>query len=146
MIEQVIKFSFKYKLLVLLLFVGVCVAGLYSFGCMPIDAFPDVSPKLVQVFAEVEGMAAEEVEQLISRPVEVAMMGIPGVKKIRSLSSHGLSTVNVYFEDSVDIYFAHQQVAERLKLAEEGIPKGVNLPHGVEKGPVLSGMGKILMY
>ncbi|MBM4026421.1 MAG: efflux RND transporter permease subunit [Planctomycetes bacterium] len=146
MIEQVIKFSFRYKLLILLLFVAVCGAGIYAFAHMPIDAFPDVSPKLVQAFAEVEGMAAEEVEQLISRPVEVAMMGIPGVKKIRSLSSHGLSTVNVYFADDVDIYFAHQQVAERLKLAEEGIPEGVNLPHGLEKGPVLSGMGKILMY
>ncbi|MDI6451802.1 efflux RND transporter permease subunit [Anaerobaca lacustris] len=146
MIEQVIQFSFRYKLLILLLFVAVCGAGIYAFTHMPIDAFPDVSPKLVQVFAEVEGMAAEEVEQLISRPVEVAMMGIPGVKKIRSLSSHGLATVNVYFEDDVDIYFAHQQVAERIKLAEEGIPEGVNLPHGVEKGPVLSGMGKILMY
>ncbi|HSW02370.1 MAG TPA: CusA/CzcA family heavy metal efflux RND transporter [Sedimentisphaerales bacterium] len=146
MIEQVIEFSFRYKLLILLLLVAVCGAGVYAFTHMPIDAFPDVSPKLVQVFAEVEGMAAEEVEQLISRPIEVAMMGIPGVTKIRSLSSHGLATVNVYFEDSVDIYFAHQQVAERLKLAEEGIPKGVNMPHGVEKGPVLSGMGKILMY
>jgi len=146
MIEQVIQFSVRYKLLVLLLFIAVCVAGIYSFTHMRIDAFPDVSPKLVQAFAEVEGMAAEEVEQLVSRPIEVAMMGIPGVKKIRSLSSHGLATVNVYFEDSVDIYFAHQQVAERLKLAEEGIPKGVNMPHGVEKGPVLSGMGKILMY
>jgi len=146
MIEQIIRFSFKYKLLVLLLFVGVCGAGIYSLMHLPIDAFPDVSPNLVQVFAEAEGMAAEEVEQLISRPVEVAMMGIPGVNKIRSLSSHGLSTVNIYFEDDVDIYFAHQQVAERLKVAEEGIPDGVNLPHGIEKGPVVSGMGKILAY
>ena len=146
MIEQIIKFSFRYKLLVLLLFVGVCGVGIYSLINLPIDAFPDVSPNLVQVFAEAEGMAAEEVEQLISRPVEVAMMGIPGVKKIRSLSSHGLSTVNIYFEDDVDIYFAHQQVNERLKTAEEGIPEGIHLPHGIEKGPVVSGMGKILAY
>lgn len=146
MIEQLIKFSFKYKLLVLLLFVGVCGAGVYSLVHLPIDAFPDVSPNLVQVFAEVEGMAAEEVEQLVSRPVEVAMMGIPGVKRIRSLSSHGLATVNIYFEDDIDIYFAHQQVAERLKVAEEGIPQGVELPHGLEKGPVISGMGKVLAY
>jgi cobalt-zinc-cadmium resistance protein CzcA len=146
MIEQIIRFSFKYKLLVLALFLGVCGAGVYSVAHLPIDAFPDVSPNLVQVFAEAEGMAAEEVEQLISRPVEVAMMGIPGVKKIRSLSSHGLSTVNVYFEEDVDIYFAHQLVDERLKIAEEGIGEGVHLPHGVEKGPVVSGMGKILAY
>ncbi len=146
MIEQIIKFSFKYRLLVLLLFVGVCGAGIYSLINLPIDAFPDVSPNLVQVFAEVEGVAAEDVEQLISRPIEVAMMGIPGVKKIRSLSSHGLSTVNIYFEDDVDIYFAHQLVNERLKVAEEGIPEGIHLPHGIEKGPVVSGMGKILAY
>jgi len=146
MIEQIIRFSFRYKLLVLLLFVGVCGAGVYALMRLPIDAFPDVSPNLVQVFAESEGMAAEEVEQLVTRPVEVAMMGIPGVTKIRSLSSHGLSTVSIYFEDDVDIYFAHQQVAERLKVAEEGIPEGVNLPHGIEKGPVVSGMGKILAY
>lgn len=146
MIEQLIKFSFKYKLLVLLLFVGVCGAGVYSLLNLPIDAFPDVSPNLVQVFAEVEGLAAEEVEQLVSRPVEVAMMGIPGVKRIRSLSSHGLSTVNIYFQDDIDIYFAHQQVAERLKVAEESISEAVDLPHGLEKGPVVSGMGKILAY
>ncbi len=146
MIEQLIKFSFKYKLLVLLLFVGVCGAGVYALFHLSIDAFPDVSPNVVQVFAEVEGLAAEEVEQLICRPVEVAMMGIPGVKRIRSLSSHGLSTVNIYFEDDVDIFFAHQQVAERLKIAEEGIPEGVDLPHGLEKGPIVSGMGKILAY
>ncbi|HSW39806.1 MAG TPA: CusA/CzcA family heavy metal efflux RND transporter, partial [Acidobacteriota bacterium] len=113
---------------------------------LPIDAFPDVSPNMVQVFAESEGMAAEEVEKFISQPVEVSMMGIPGVEKIRSLSSHGLSTVNIFFEEDIDIYFAHQLVFERLKLAEEGIPESVFLPHGLEKSPVLSGMGRILTY
>ena len=146
MIDNIIKFSFKYKMLVLMVFLGVCAAGIYAVIHLPVDAFPDVSPNLVQVFAEVEGMAAEEVEQFISRPVELAMMGIPGVKKIRSISSHGLSTVNVYFEDDVDIYFAHQQVSERLKVAEEGIPESISLPHGIEKGPIVSGMGKILAY
>ncbi len=146
MIENMIHFTFKYKLLILVLFLLICGAGIYSLMHLPIDAFPDVSPNLVQVFAECEGMAAEEVEQFISRPVEVSMMGIPGVEKIRSLSSHGLGTVNIYFKDDVDIYFAHQQVSERLKLAEEGIPESVHLPHGLEKSPVLSGMGKILTY
>mgnify|MGYP001107026420 CR=1 FL=1 len=146
MIENLIHFTFKYKLLVLILFIGVFVAGIYSLLNLPIDAFPDVSPNLVQVFAESEGMAAEEVEQFISRPVEIAMMGITGVDKIRSISSHGLSTVNIYFKEDVDIYFAHQQVAERLAAAEEGIPENVHLPHGIEKGPVVSGMGKVLAY
>jgi heavy metal efflux system protein len=146
MIESVIRFSFKYKLLVAILFLGTCIAGVYSLTRLQIDAFPDISPNLVQVFAEVEGMAAEEVEQLISRPVEVAMMGTPGVKKIRSISSHGLATVNIYFEDDVDIFFAHQQVSERLKHAEAALPEGLEIPHGLEKGPIVSGMGKILSY
>src|SRR5210317_2005437 len=120
MITEAIQFSLKHKLLIVLGFIGVSVAGVFSLAQLPIDAFPDVSPNLVQVFAECEGMAAEEVETFISRPVEVSMMGIPGVEKVRSLSSHGLSTVNIYFKDDVDIYFAHQLVFERLKHAEEG--------------------------
>ncbi len=146
MITNLIHFTFRYKLLVLMAVIGVCAAGVYGLMRLPIDAFPDVSPNLVQVFAESEGLAAEEVEQFISRPVEIAMMGIPGVEKIRSLSSHGLSTVNIYFEDDVDIYFAHQLVDERLKAAEEAIPESVHLPGGIEKGPVVSGMGKVLAY
>jgi len=145
-IAALIESSLKHKLMVALFFIAVCSAGVFAVLRMPIDAFPDISPNLVQVFAEVEGTAAEEVEQLVSRPVEVAMMGIPGVKKIRSISSHGLSTVNVYFHDDVDIYLAHQLVAERIKHAEGEIPEGLNLAHGLEKGPIVSGMGKILSY
>ena len=129
MIERLILLSLKYKLLIILLFVGVCAAGGFSLSQLSIDAFPDISPNLVQIFAEIEGMAPEEVERFVTRPVEVAMRGIPGVKKIRSISSLGLSTVNVYFKDDIDIYLARQLVAERLKEAEEGIPEGVNMPH-----------------
>ncbi|MHC4558578.1 MAG: efflux RND transporter permease subunit [Planctomycetota bacterium] len=146
MITKLIQFLINHKLLIVLGFVGVCVAGVFSLAKLPIDAFPDISPNLVQVFAELEGMAAEEVEQFVTRPVEVAMRGIPGVKKIRSISSLGLSTVNIYFEDDVDIYLARQLVAERLKEAEEGIPEGLNMPHGLEMGAIASGMGKILSY
>ena len=146
MIASLIRFSLEYRLLVAVFFLAVCVTGIIGLSRMPIDAFPDISPNLVQVFAEVEGTAAEEVEQLVSRPIEVAMMGIPGVEKIRSLSSHGLSTVNIYFKDDVDIYLAHQLVSERLGHAEEDIPEGLDMPHGLEKGPIVSGMGKILSY
>jgi cobalt-zinc-cadmium resistance protein CzcA len=146
MIERLVDVSLKYKFLIIILFVGVCAAGGYSLTQLSIDAYPDISPNLVQVFAEIEGMAPEEVERFVTRPVEVAMRGIPGVKKIRSISSLGLSTVNVYFEDNVDIYLARQLVAERLKEAEEGIPKSVNMPHGLEMGAIASGMGKILGY
>ncbi|MHC4587317.1 MAG: efflux RND transporter permease subunit, partial [Planctomycetota bacterium] len=146
MITGVIQFSLKHKLLIVLGFVSVSIAGVFSLSKLPIDAFPDISPNLVQVFAELEGMAAEEVEQFVTRPVEVAMRGIPGVKKIRSISSLGLSTVNIYFEDDVEIYLARQLVSERLKEAEEGIPETMNMPHGLEMGAIASGMGKILSY
>jgi cobalt-zinc-cadmium resistance protein CzcA len=146
MITRLIQFSLKQKLLIALGFVGVSVAGVLSLSKLPIDAFPDISPNLVQVFAELEGMAAEEVEQFVTRPVEVAMRGIPRIKKVRSISSLGLSTVNIYFEDDVDIYLARYLVLERLKEAEEGIPEGLNMPHGLEMGPIASGMGKILAY
>jgi len=146
MITKIVEVSLAHKLLVLLGVLAVCTAGAFALSRMPIDAFPDISPNLVQVFAELEGMAAEEVEQFVTRPVEVAMRGIPGVKKIRSISSLGLSTVNIYFEDDVDIYLARQLVAERLKEAEEGIPETMNMPHGLEMGAIASGMGKILAY
>ncbi|TKJ39509.1 MAG: CusA/CzcA family heavy metal efflux RND transporter [Planctomycetes bacterium B3_Pla] len=146
MVAGLIQFSLKHKLLIVLGFVGVSIAGAFSLSKLPIDAFPDISPNLVQVFAELEGMAAEEVEQFVSRPVEVAMRGIPGVKKIRSISSLGLSTVNIYFDDDMDIYLPRQLVLERLKEAEEGIPETMNMPHGLEMGAIASGMGKILAY
>lgn len=112
MITRVIQSSLRHKLLIVLGFVGVSVAGVFSLSKLPIDAFPDISPNLVQVFAELEGMAAEEAEQFVTRPVEVAMCGIPGVRKIRSISSLGLSTVNVYFEDDVDIYLVPARLTE----------------------------------
>ena len=146
MIEHMIHLGLKHKLLAAVTTLAVCALGITSLARLPIDAFPDISPNLVQVFAEVDGMAPEEVEQLVTRPTETAMRSIPGVQKIRSLSSLGLATVNVYFDDEVDIYRARQLVAERLKQAEGNIPKGVEMPHGIEMGPVASGMGKILAY
>ena len=146
MIERIIHIGLRHKLLAFMTTVAVCALGAWSLSRLSIDAFPDISPNLVQVFAEVDGMAPQEVEQLVTRPTETAMRSIPGVQKIRSLSSLGLSTVNIYFEDDVDIYRARQLVSERLKLAEEGIPEGVGMPHGLEMGPVASGMGKILAY
>jgi len=146
MIEKMISLGLRHKLLAFVLTGTVMALGVYSLSNLSIDAFPDISPNLVQVFAEVDGMAPEEVEQLVTRPTETAMRSIPGVQKIRSLSSLGLSTVNIYFDDKVDIYRARQLVAERLKVAEEGIPAGVGMPHGLEMGPLASGMGKILAY
>lgn len=146
MIEKLIHLGLKHKLLSFLITVAVCAFGITSLLNLSIDAFPDISPNLVQVFAEVDGMAPEEVEQLVTRPTETTMRSIPGVKKIRSLSSLGLSTVNIYFENEIDIFRARQLVSERLKQAEDGIPSGVEMPHGLEMGSMSSGMGKILAY
>ena len=118
-------------------------AGWVSYRQLPVDAFPDVSPNLVQVFTVTEGLAPEEIEKYVTFPVEVAMNGLPGVEEIRSVSNFGLSVVNVYFEDDVDIYFARQVVGERLQEAREQIPEGFGDP---QMGPISTGMGLILFY
>ena len=133
----------RQRLLVCIVAVGVLVAGFQSYRTLPVDAFPDVSPTLVQVFTETEGLAPEEVERYVTYPIEVAMNGLPGLKTIRSISNFGLSVVNVYFEDRTDIYFARQLVGERLQTAREEIPEVVGEP---EMGPITTGLGQILFY
>jgi heavy metal efflux system protein len=146
MVKKLIQFALDHCLLVGLTAVGLCVLGVLSLQRLSIDAFPDISPNLVQVFAEVEGMAPEEVEQFVTRPIEVAMRGTPGVNKIRSISSLGLSTVNIFFDEDVDIYLARQLISERVKDAEEAMGHGISIPHGIQMGAIASGMGHILAY
>lgn len=146
MIETMIQLGLKHKLLAIMLVLAVGVLGIFSLSQISIDAFPDISPNLVQVFAEVDGMAAEEVEQLVTRPAEAVMRSVPGVQKIRSISSLGLATINIYFDDEVNIYLARQLIAERMKQAEAEIPAGIDLPHGLEMGPIVSGTGKVIAY
>jgi heavy metal efflux system protein len=133
----------RQRLLICILAAGILAAGIQSYRNLPVDAFPDVSPTLVQVFTETEGLAPEEVERYVTYPIEVAMNGIPGLKTIRSVSNFGLSVVNVYFEDSTDIYFARQLVGERLQTAREEIPEGFGDP---EMGPITTGLGQILFF
>lgn len=137
------KWIIQSKLFSLLLFVVVCVAGLFSFTHLNVDAFPDVSPNLVQVFTQTEGLAPEEIEKYISLPIEREMNGLPSLKNIRSVSNYGLSVVNIYFEDEFDIYLARQLVAERLQEVGENIPESMGQP---ELGPISSGMGLVLFY
>ena len=134
---------FRQKLLLCVVGIGVLIAGFFAYRDLPVDAFPDVSPALVQVFTETDGLAPEEVERYVTYPVEVAMAGLPGLKEVRSISNFGLSVVNVYFEDSTDIYFARQLVGERLQIAREEIPAGFGDP---EMGPITTGLGQILFY
>ena len=118
------------------------IGGLFAFRALPVDAFPDPSPSLVQVFTETEGLSPEEVERYVTFPVETAMSGLPNVEEVRSVSNFGLSIVNVYFEDGTDVYFARQVVGERLPEAIEAIPEGFGTP---KMGPISSGLG-IIMY
>lgn len=141
--QHLIEFALRSRLLMVVLGALVLAAGYYSYHQLPVDAFPDVTPALVQVFTETEGLAPEEVERYVTYPVEVAMNGLPNLKEIRSVSNFGLSVINVYFEEGTNIYFARQLVNERLQLAREEIPEGFGEP---EMGPITTGLGQILFY
>ena len=131
------------RLLILILAVGVLMAGVYSYQRLPVDAFPDVTPVLVQVFTETQGLAPEEVERYVTYPIEVAMNGLPDLKEIRSISNFGLSVINIYFNDGTDIYFVRNLVNERLQLARDEIPPGFGDP---EMGPISTGLGQVLFF
>ncbi|HEY3380091.1 MAG TPA: CusA/CzcA family heavy metal efflux RND transporter, partial [Armatimonadota bacterium] len=143
MFETLCEYAVKQRFIVLILLAVVAGIGFYSATKLPIEAFPDVTNVQVQVFTETPTLAAAEVEKLISFPIESVMNGIPGVTAVRSLSKNGLSIVSVIFKDSTDIYFARQQVFERLKQAEERLPAGMASP---EMGPTSTGMGQIYQY
>ncbi|MBT8338089.1 MAG: CusA/CzcA family heavy metal efflux RND transporter [Gemmatimonadetes bacterium] len=141
--DKLIDFALRQRLLVVVAAAVIFGAGAWAYTRLPVDAYPDISPALVQVFTETEGLAPEEVEQLVTYPVEVAMNGLPGLDRIRSVSNFGLSVVNVYFDEGTDIYFARQLVNERLQEAREQIPEGLGDP---QMGPISSGLGQILFY
>ncbi len=143
MIEKIITFFIRQRIFAMVLFFVIIIFGIYSYQKLPIDAFPDVSPVLVEIFTEAAGLAPEEVEKLISYPIEVAMNGLPDVTRIKSISDFSISTVFVYFKDNVDIYFARQLVLERLQMAKSQIPEEIGEP---EMGPISTGMGQIYQY
>lgn len=141
--EKFIQFSLSNRVLILLFSVGVIIGGYFSFNKLSLDAFPDVTPTLVQVFTITDGLAPEEIERYVTFPIENAMNGLPNLKNIRSISNFGLSVINIYFDDDTDIYFARQLVSERILLAKEEIPEGYGEP---QMGPITTGMGQILFY
>jgi len=143
MLNQIINLSLRSRLMMLVLAVIVIAAGYRSYQNLPVDAFPDVSPNLVQIFTQTSGLAPEEIEKYVTYPVEVSMNGLPGIEKIRSISNFGLSVVNVYFKDDMDIYFVRQLVNERLQEARGQIPPGYGDP---QMGPISTGMGLVLFY
>ena len=122
MISRILEFSLRQRLLVIAATIAVGTFGMFSFRQLPIDVFPDPSPALVQIYTEAHGMAPEEVERLISYPIEASMFGLPKVSNIRSFSTFGLSLVNVYFEEGTDIYWARQIVSPRLREIGQDLP------------------------
>ena len=131
------------RLLAAIAALAMTLGGLFAFRALPVDAFPDVTPSLVQVFTETEGLAPEEVERYVTYPIETAMSGLPKLKSMRSVSNFGLSVVNIYFEDGTDVYFARQVVGERLAEARGNIPEGFGDP---KMGPISTGLGIILYF
>jgi cobalt-zinc-cadmium resistance protein CzcA len=143
MLNRLVEISLRYKFLVLITFAVIAFLGIQAVRSVPIDAFPDVTPVQVNVYTESPGLAAEDVEQLLTTPVESALAGLPKVQQIRSVSLFGLSYVSVYFEDDMDIYFARQLVNERLQEIGDRLPAGYGKP---AMGPNTSGLGQVYWY
>jgi cobalt-zinc-cadmium resistance protein CzcA len=143
MLNNIVDLSLRYKVLVLVAFLLVVLLGVKAWREVPVDAFPDVTPVQVNIYTESPGLAAEDVEKLLTSPVESAMAGLAGVEEIRSVSLFGLSYVSVYFKDNVDIYFARRLVGEKLIEAKDRIPQGYGEP-GL--GPNTSGLGQVFWY
>lgn len=143
MLNKLIDFAVNNRFLVILALLASLIVGAMVLPRLNLDAFPDVTNVQVVVNTEAPGLAAEEVEQLITYPVEAVMYSLPDVEEVRSISKVGLSLVTVVFSEGVDIYFARQQVFERLQAAREKIPTGVGVP---EMGPNTSGLGQVFQY
>ena len=143
MISRIVDWSLGQRLVVLLGAAGIIAGGYVALRKLPVDAFPDVSPVLVQVITESPGLAPQETEALVTYPIEVALGGLPGVTRVQSVSAFGLSQVNVYFRDDVDIYFARQLVFERVQTAKSAIPAGFGDP---ALGPITTGLGQVYQY
>ncbi|MEQ9286767.1 MAG: CusA/CzcA family heavy metal efflux RND transporter [Cyclobacteriaceae bacterium] len=143
MLDKIIKFSVENKLIIGLLVVGLLLWGGYSLSRLPIDAVPDITNNQVQVITASPSLAAEEVERLITFPIEITMATIPDLDEIRSFSRFGLSVVTIVFKEDVDVYWARQQVNERLTEVQAQIPPGVGQPG---MAPVTTGLGEIYQY
>ena len=143
MFNRVVDWAVQNRLLVLIALAVLISTAAFQIPKLNLDAFPDVTNVQVAVNTEAPGLAAEEVEQLITYPIEAVMYALPDVEEVRSISKTGLSGVTVVFKEGTDIYFARQLVFERLQAARELIPDGVGVP---EMGPNTSGLGQVYQY
>jgi cobalt-zinc-cadmium resistance protein CzcA len=128
MLDKIIQFSIGNKLLIGLFTLGLIVWGGYSLTQLPIDAVPDITNNQVQVITTAPSQSAQDIERLVTFPVEQSLANIPDIIEIRSFSRFGLSVVTVVFKDDVDVYWARQQVSERLMEAKKLIPESVGVP------------------
>ncbi|MBC7485769.1 MAG: CusA/CzcA family heavy metal efflux RND transporter, partial [Cytophagaceae bacterium] len=143
MLDHIIRFSIRNKLIIGLFTLALVAVGLYSATQLPIDAVPDITNNQVQIITQSPSLAAQEIERLITFPVEMAVANIPETKEVRSISRFGLSVVTVVFNDDIDIYWARQQVGEHLVELSQTIPASIGVP---TMGPITSGLGEIYQY
>lgn len=123
MIEKIVQFSIKNRILILLATLALAAYGCYALKKLPIDAVPDITNNQVQINTAVPELSPEEVEKQVTYPIENALAGIPGLEQTRSLSRNGFSQVTAIFQDKVNVYFARQQISERLSEAKEFLPR-----------------------
>jgi cobalt-zinc-cadmium resistance protein CzcA len=143
MLDKIIHFSINNKFIIGLFTLVLIAVGSYSLYTLPIDALPDITNNQVQIITSSPTLATQEVEQFITYPIEQSVKSIPRIVELRSISRFGLSVVTVVFEESVDVYWARAQISERIKVAEDMIPKGVGVP---EMAPLSTGLGEIYQY
>lgn len=143
MLTKIIEFSVKNKLIIALLVLGLIGIGSYQVSKLPIDAVPDITNNQVQVITIAPSFGATDIERLVTFPIEQANSNISGLKEIRSFSRFGLSLVTIVFDDGIDVYWARQQVAERLQQVQNEIPQGIGTP---QLGPISTGLGEIYQY
>lgn len=143
MLDSIIKFSIKNKIVIGIMTLVLIIWGVWSATKLPIDAVPDITNNQVQIITVCPTLAGQEVEQLVTFPIEQSIANIPDIEETRSISRFGLSVITVVFKEEVDVYFARQLINEQLKQAAEQIPKGVGTP---ELGPVSTGLGEVYQY
>lgn len=143
MLTKIIEFSVRNKLIIGLFTIALVLLGAYETTKLPIDAQPDITNNQVQVITVAPSFGALDIERLVTFPVEQANSNIKGIEEIRSFSRFGLSLVTIVFDDDTDIYWARQQVSERLQQVKDQIPKGIGTP---EMGPISTGLGEIYQY
>ncbi len=143
MINQMINFSIKNKLIIILFTLTIAAFGLYSIFKIPVGAVPDITNNQVQVITVSTSLSTQDVEQFITHPVELEMANLPGVQEIRSISKFGLSVVTIVFDESMGAYLPRQLIAEKIKAASANIPDEFGTP---EMGPITTGLGEIYQY